>query len=351
MLHVATRRALLSNAATLGSALAFGRSARAAGVASFYAGKQVRLVIGSDVGGPYDIAARLLGGHLGRHIPGSPTIVIENMPGATSVIAADYIDRVAPQDGTVMATIANIVPMAKALGQVKMQFDPASLSWIGNPAREVYTLYVRAGAPAKTIEDAKRIKLVMGATSRTAMSSMYPRLLDNLIGTKFHVVEGYAGAANVQLAMDRGEVDGFAGDSWNDGYGQGRSFQWYRDGAVRTLVVIATRRPPQLKDAPLLTDLSTDPETRAVLELFASPAEVGKPLVMGPGVPRDRVEAIRRAFLDTVTDPAFLADAARAKITIDPVPGAELESAVKAVMSTPEPVLARARAALQEQSR
>jgi tripartite-type tricarboxylate transporter receptor subunit TctC len=316
-------------------------------VAKFYEGKQVRLIIGADVGGPYDGYARLLGRHLGRHIPGSPRLTMQNMPGATSVIAANYVYNRAPQDGTVLATLTNIVPLMKILGEVDMQFDPARLNWIGNIARELYTIYVRSASPIRSLEDAKRAKVTMGATGPTAMSSVFPRLINTVIGTQFHVVPGYAGMAQVQLAMERGEVDGIAGDSWYDGHGQGISLNWFKNGTVRTIALVGSQRPAELANVPLLVDLAQDSDTRQLLELFSSPPQVGKPTVMGPDVPADRVAAMREAYRATMSDPEFLADAAKLNLPVDPISGEELTALVKRLMVVPDSVAQRARDAIR----
>jgi tripartite-type tricarboxylate transporter receptor subunit TctC len=316
-------------------------------VAKFYEGKQIRLIIGADVGGPYDGYARLLGRHLARHIPGSPRLVMQNMPGATSVIAANYVYNRAPQDGTVVATLTNVVPLMKILGEVDMQFDPARLNWIGNLARELYTIYVRSASAIRSLEDAKHSKVTMGATGPAAMSSVFPRLINNVIGTQFQVVPGYAGMAQVQLAMERGEVDGIAGDSWYDGHGQGISLNWFKNGTVRTIALIGSRRPAELANVPLLVDLAQHADTRQLLELFSSPPQVGKPTVMGRDVPADRVAAMRAAFQATMSDPEFLADAAKVGLPVDPISGEELTALVKRLMVVPDAVAQRAREAIR----
>jgi tripartite-type tricarboxylate transporter receptor subunit TctC len=272
---------------------------------------------------------------------------MQNMPGATSVIAANYVYNKAPQGGTVLATLTNIVPLTRVLGEVDIQFDPARLNWIGNIARELYTIYVRSASPIQSLEDAKNAKVTMGATGPTAMSSIFPRLLNNVIGTQFHVVPGYAGMAQVQLAMERGEVDGIAGDSWYDGQGQGISLNWFQNGTVRTIALIGSKRPPELANVPLLVDLAQDLDTRRLLELFSSPPQVGKPAVMGPDVPAERVAAMREAFKATMSDPEFLADAAKLSLPIDPISGEELTALVKRLMATPDAVAQRARDAIR----
>ncbi len=312
-------------------------------IAEFYRGKQVRLLIGADPGGPYDAYGRLLARHLSDHIPGQPRVVVQNMPGATSVIAANYVYNKAPQDGSVLATLNNVVPLIKVLGEADIQFDPAKLNWIGSVARELYTIYVRSGSPIRSLADAKSAKVTMGATGPMAMSGLFPRVINNVAGTQFQIVTGYPGLAAVQTAMERNEVDGFAGDSWYDGHGQGKSYNWFLDGTVRTIAVIGSKPARQLAGIPHLTDLAQDAETRQLLELFSSPADVGKPAVMGPDVPPERVEAMRQAFAATVSDANFKAEAERLGLAVDPVSGEALTALVQQLMATSPSVAQRAR--------
>jgi len=312
--------------------------------AKFYEGKQITLIVGADVGGPYDAYGRLLARYVGRHIAGNPRIVVQNMPGATAVIAANYIYRKAPQDGTVLGTLTNVIPLIKVLGQVYTQFDPAKLNWIGNMARELYTVFVRAQSPIITLADATRMKVTMGATSPNAMSSIYPRFINDIAGTRFSVVTGYAGMAAVENALERGEVDGVAGDSWYDGHGSGVSFNWYLDGTVRTIALVGSKRAAEFAGVPRLVDLAKDAETRQLAELFSSPAEVGKPVVMGPDVPIERVAQMRQAFAATMEDPDFRSEAEQLKLAIDPESGEELTALVQAMMAQPAATASRARA-------
>jgi tripartite-type tricarboxylate transporter receptor subunit TctC len=316
-------------------------------IAKFYEGKQIKLIIGADVGGPYDAYGRLLGRHLARHIPGSPQLIMQNMPGATSVIAANYVSNKAPQDGTVIATLTNVIPITRVIGEVNTQFDPGKLNWIGNIARELYTIYVRSDSSIHSLDDAKRTKVTMGATGPTAMSSIYPRLLNNVIGTQFQVVAGYKGMAAVELAMARGEIEGISGDSWYNGYGSGISLNWFRNGSVRNIALVGSKRPPELANVPLLTELAHDADSRQLLELFSAPAQVGKPAVMGPDVPAERVAAMREAFNATMSDPEFLADAAKLNLPVDPISGEELTALVKPLVALPDAMVQRARAAIR----
>jgi tripartite-type tricarboxylate transporter receptor subunit TctC len=322
--------------------------AAAEDLASVYRGKQVRIIVAAPPSGPYDAYGRLLARHIGRHIPGAPSLMVQNMPGATGVILSNYLYNRAANDTTVLGCLTNMVPLIKVFGEADTQFDPSRFNWIGNIARELYTVAVRGDSSVRTLEDARRVKLTMGATAPSAMSSLFPRILNKVAGTQFQIVSGYNGISGVENALERGEVDGFAGDSWFDGHGQGPSFNWYRDGTLRTIALVGFKRPAQLADIPLLIDLARDADDRQLLELFSSPAEIGKPLVMGPQVPPALVAAMREAFEATVADPEFLADAKRMSLAIDPVPGKELAALVQRLANVSETVMQQARDALRK---
>ena len=321
--------------------IALASPARAAdAVASFYAGKEIRLVVATPPGGPYDNHARLLARHLARHIPGNPAILVENMSGATGIKAAQYIFARAPQDGTVLGNLHNMLPLLAVIGQNPVGFDPAQLNWLGNMTREVGDVIITSKSPVKTIEDAKRIEVVMGAASPMALAGIYPQVMNRVLGTKFRIVNGYDGNNGVTHALEQGEVEGNAGDTWFSG--TGRTYDWWKDGTIRVLVQIGARTP-DLPDVPLLTELGKSDEDRAVLDFFSAPYLIGKPTAVGPKVPAERVAALRAAYQATMADPEFLADAKRLGIDIEPVSGEELGALMKRIMALPPPLLERAR--------
>lgn len=315
--------------------------ARADAVSDFYGSHEVRLIVATPPGGPYDISARLLARHLGTHIPGNPTIVVENMAGATGIRAANYVYNIAPQDGTVLANLHNMLPLIVALGQSTVDIDPARFNWIGNMTREVGDVIVTATAPIKTIDDAKHVSLMMGTPSPMALGAIYPRVLNAVLGTKFRVVMGYDGAAAVEHALEQGEIQGDAGDTWYAG--AGFTYQGVKAGTLRVLVQIGTRSP-ELANVPLLVDLAQNADDRALLDLFSSPYTIGKPTAVGPKVPPARVAALRTAYAATMTDAAFLADAKKLGLTIAPVSGDELAALMTRLADLPPPLVARARA-------
>ncbi len=333
----------LSALRTMLAGLALALPAQADAISDFYGSHTIRLIVATPAGGPYDNHARLLARHLSGHIPGHPTIVVENLAGATGMLAANYVYNIAPQDGTVLANLHNMLPLIKALGQSEVKVDPARFNWIGNMTREVGDVIVTTKSPVKTIADAERTTAVIGAPSPMALGAIYPRVMNYVLGTKFRVVMGYDGAAGVEHAMEQGEVEGDAGDTWFSG--QGNTYEWYKAGKVRVLVQIGTRTP-DLPDVPLLVDLARNSDDRALLELFSAPYTIGKPTAMGPKVPADRVAALRAAYTATMQDPAFLADAKKLGVEIAPVSGEELASLMAKLMNLPPALLDRAKQAI-----
>lgn len=311
-------------------------------ITDFYKGKNITLVIGTGPGGAYDIHGRLISRHLGKHIPGMPKLIVQNMPGAGSVTAVNHVYNVAPQDGSVLANILNTVPLVHALGQVKTQFDPAKLQWIGNMTQEVYLVLVWHTAPAQSIEAAKTTKVLMGSTSPGTLGGMYPRVLNEVLDTKFQPIAGYKEAIAIDLAVERGEVHGRAGESW---YGQkGTTWDWMRSGKAKIILQIGFSKAADLPDVPLLLDLVKDnPEKRRLVELFSSPALFGKPTVAAPGVPAARIAALRAAYAETMTDADFRADAEKIGVDIQPVSGADLDKLAASFATLPQNLIARAR--------
>lgn len=332
-----TRRRLL--AATLTPALlALASGAYAQSVEDFYKGKKLDIVIGFTVGGGYDAYARLLGRRLGEHIPGKPTIVPRNMTGAGSRIAAAYIHGVAAKDGTVIGIADQSIPLEQALGDPGVKFDSRELNWIGNPNADNNVLAVWHTSPVKTIEDAKKTEITMGATGYNT-SSQYPTVLNAMAGTKFKVILGYPGGNEINLAMERGEVVGRGSNAWAS-YKSTRP-DWIKDKKVNILVQIGLRKASDLPDVPLLMDTATNDLDRAALRLLSAPTAIGRPFFAPPKVPQERVKALRAAFDAMVKDKAFLEDAKKLNLDIDPVSGDELQKIVSDIIDAPENVKKR----------
>ena len=304
--------------------LAFG--ARAQSVEEFYSGKTVELYIGYSVGGGYDAYARLLARHMGRHIPGNPTLVPQNMPGAGSLKLTNWLYTAAPQDGTAFGVIARAAPFDPLFGNEQAEFDASQFSYIGSANNEVSICAAMAETGIETIEDLKNTELIVGGTGDTADTVQFPKIVNAVLGTQMRIINGYPGGNDVVLAMERGEVSGRCGWSWSS-IKSTRS-DWITDGRVNLLMQISTAKHPDLPDVPLIMDFAQSEEDLALLRLVFARQALGRPFVAPPNLPADRLEALRTAFMATMTDPEFLAEAAQADLEVAPISGAEVEELV-----------------------
>ena len=310
-------------------------------VEDFYKGKNVDLLIGYSPGGGYDLFARLVGRHLGNHIPGKPNIIPRNMPGAGSRTAVAWISNVAPKDGTVLATADQSLSVAQAMGDkalTGMKIDTSKLIYIGNPSADNNTTSMWHTSKVKTIEDAMKHEAPMGATGGST-SSQYPRAMNALLGTKFKIILGYPGGNDINLAMERGEVEGRGSNAWASW--KSTRMDWITDKKVNIIVQIGLKKEPDLPDVPLLVDLAKNEDDKAVLRLLSAPTTIGRPIFTSPGVPEERVKALRAAFDATMKDPEFLADAQKSGFDINPVSGEELQKIVADIVATPKPIADR----------
>jgi tripartite-type tricarboxylate transporter receptor subunit TctC len=257
------------------------------------------------------------------------------MPGAGSRIAGNFIYNVAPKDGTTLGTIDQSISVQQALGDLAIKFDPSKFIYIGNPAAENNTVTTWHTSGVKTIEDAKHKEVTMGSTS-SSTSLQYLISLNNLIGTKFKIIVGYPGGANINLAMERGEVGGRSSNSW--GSWKATRPEWIKDEKINILVQIGLKKAPDLPDVPLLMDLGKTDLDRAAFRMLSSPTTIGRPIFTTPGAPADRVKALREAFEATMKDPAFIADAQKSKLELDPVSGEELQKIVEGIVNAPPKV-------------
>jgi tripartite-type tricarboxylate transporter receptor subunit TctC len=328
-------------AITVLAALAAGA---AAGADDFYKNRQIKLIIGNNVGTSYDITARLVGDHISRHIQGNPRIVTQNMPGATGLIAANYVYNIAPRDGSVFSAAHQSLPLRQLFGDKSVKYDAAKLQWIGSPQSSVALVAVWHAAPIKTMEDGRKDVYVFGATTSRASAAIVIALANNLIGTKFKLALGYNGN-HIDLAMERGEVHGRAGQSWA-GWKSVRP-DWIRDRKIRILAQLALKRDPELPDVPLMSELARDPRSRQILNLFAGQIDTGRPMYAAPGVPGERINILRAAFDATMKDAKFLAEAKRLNHEILPTSGVELDRLVAEMMATPKELLADAEKAME----
>jgi tripartite-type tricarboxylate transporter receptor subunit TctC len=310
-------------------------------VAEFYAGKTVSLQVGYTPGGGYDLYARVLAQHLGKHIPGRPSIVVKNMPGAGSIKLATYMHTVAPRDGTEIATIARGLPVEDLLNGTKTNFDPVAQNWIGSMNAEASVCLVMARTGVKTIADMKTKELSFGTQGKGSDSELFARFVGGLFGVKTKIISGYPGTNESILAMERGEVDGNCGWSWTSAVGSRP--QWFKDGTAVNLMQFAEKRHPDLKDVPTMSELVKTDAERAQVELVTSRQVMGRPFLLPPGVPADRVAAMRKAFMDALNDPEFKASAEKSKLEINPVSGEEVQALVKRLLATPAEVVAATR--------
>ena len=324
--------------ASLGSSVVWGQDNE------FYANKQMRLVIGTGVGGGYDLTGRLVGRHIFRHIPGQPRIVFENMPGASSLVAANYIYNIAPKDGSVLAAFVQSLPLDQVLEKPNAKYDSSKFHWIGTPRSDVNVIVTWHTSPVKTIEDALRMPTILGVTTLASSGGLDVALVNNVVGTKFRMVAGYQSGSEIDLAMERGEVMGRSGQSWG-GY-KAIQPEWIQDKKLNVLVQGGLARSKDLPDVPLMTDLAKSQEQKQIIGLLSDSIGLGWPLALGPGVPPARVATLRAAFRATMSDPEFLKDAERLQVSIEPVYGEELQDVVARMISTPRSVVELAKSAM-----
>jgi tripartite-type tricarboxylate transporter receptor subunit TctC len=328
--------ALLATTAFIAAACLAASPARADSIADFYKGRTVSLIIGFGVGGDDDLWGRLVGKHLGRHIPGNPTVTVQNLPGAAGLVLMNRLANASPRDGAVIGMVNRGIPFEPLLGGGGTQFDPLAMTYIGSPNRDTTVCAARKDAAVQRMADLFTTGLKVGATGSGADTAIYPQFLAALLGMKFIVVKGYSGSREVTLAMERNEVQGIclAYDSLN------RS-PFVHDVGVNILLQVAETPDPRFPQVPLGVDTARDPRDRAALHLFLARTLVGRPLVAPPALPPERTAALRNAFDATLKDPEFLEDAARQKMRVVPESGREIADVLVAAYRTPPDVVRR----------
>ena len=307
-------------------------SASAQSPADFYRGKTVSVILGYPGGGANGIYARVFARHIGKHIPGNPNVVYKAMPGAGSLVAANHLFHVAPKDGTAMGLVSSTIPLEELLAPGNVKFRSAQFNWIGRAAPGVNITFVMAKSPAKTIQDVFKREVILGATGRSSTIAVYPSALSSVVGTKFKLVMGYAGSTDAMLAMERGEVEGHT-----TSLEAVRAVHpaWLSEKKITMLVQYALKRHPELPDIPMSWELGRNPEEQQILKLVANAAEVGKMILAPPGIPADRVTALRRAFDATMKDPEFIAELAASRVELGPMAGEELQKLVADLAHVP----------------
>jgi tripartite-type tricarboxylate transporter receptor subunit TctC len=307
-------------------------------VEEFYRGKKIDLIIGYSPGGTYDLYARLVARHLGNHIPGKPLIVPRNMPGAGSRAAANWVYNIAPRDGTVLATADQSLSLQQAAGDKRIGFDTTKFIYIGNPNIENNTTAAWHTSGVRTLDDARRREVTVGATGGST-SSQYPKAMNALLGTKFKIVLGYPGGNDINLAMERGEVEVRGSNSWSSW--KATRADWLAEKKINILVQIGLAKTPDLADVPLLMELGANDDDRRLLRVLSASTALGRPIFTTPDVPVERAAALRQAFEAMVRDPAFVDEAKRGKFDIDPSPGEAMQKIVTEMMAMPQAQSAR----------
>lgn len=333
------------------AALVFVSAAAAVGLAQsagdFYKGRDINLYIGYSPGGAYDLYARTIGRHMGAHIPGNPTFVPQTMTGAGSLRVVNYLYRVAPQDGTAIATFGRGIAFDPLLIGQGDAFDAQKLNWLGSANNEVSVCVAMKGSGITKFEDLFTKELTVGGTGASADTDQFPRVLNAVLGTHFKIVQGYPGGNDVVLAMERGEVQGRCGWSWSSVISTHKS--WLDDKRMIVLVQLSLTKHPDLADVPLVMDFAKTDEQRQILKMMFARNVMGRPYAAPPNVPADRVAALRTAFMATMKDKDFLADADKTQLEINPVSGEDVEKLVQEVYATPADLIAKAKAAAAAQ--
>jgi tripartite-type tricarboxylate transporter receptor subunit TctC len=314
-------------------------------VASFYRGKTVTIGVGFTAGGGYDLHARTLARYIGRYIPGNPGVVVKNVPGAAGLILANQLYNTAPKDGTEIATFDRAIPLEPLVASERARFDALKYNWIGSTDNDVSTCFSWHTSRVKTIEDAYARELIVGGTGTGGNASFYPKLLNAVLGTKFKIVPGYPGSAEVLLAMERGETEGFC--SMGFVTLEFTRPDWVRDKKVNQLVQLGLTKNKNHLDVPLALDLAKTPADRQAVEFMVSPNLFARPFTAPPGVPPERVQALRGAFNATFDDRDYLAEAEQRKMQVLLVRGEEIDAVLKRIYAMPRTIMDRVRDAIK----
>jgi tripartite-type tricarboxylate transporter receptor subunit TctC len=324
----------------------FALGAHPAAAEDFFAGKTVVINVGSAAGGSYDLYARMVARHIGRFIPGAPTVIVRNMPGANSGTMATFIYDVAPKDGTQLGAPLNTVPLTQLLEPERVKFNSAEFQWLGAVSSPANVLATWHTSGVKSIEDAQKKEVLIGATTPGTTQEMYPLMANNLFGTKFKVVTGYVGGAEVNIAMERGEVQGRGANTFVAYRFQ--NADWLRDKKINFVFQMTAERDPEMKDVPTLLEYAKTDEQKKIVSMMVTTEMVGRSLFAPPNTPADRVALLRKALMDVVKDKEFLADMDKAQLEISPIPGEKLQQMVKDLVATPPDIVEKYKLAVAQ---
>jgi tripartite-type tricarboxylate transporter receptor subunit TctC len=337
-----TASAILSRCLIASAAVTVVPFAHAETAEPFFARKTITISVGYTAGGSYDLYSRLMARHLGKHIPGNPTVVAQNMPGGGSMKAANYIYQVAPKDGTALGVIVESAALEQVLGNNAVQYDAAKFTYVGRVATSNNIFMQWHTSKVQSIADSQRIESTLAGTGPGSIAETVPRLLNAIIGTKFRLVSGYPASTEGMLAMERGEVEG-TGSSW--AAVSVSKQEWLREKKIRITLQTQPERHRDLPDAPSLTEYGNTPEDRQVTALYASGSGVGRSLLGPPGIPADRLKVLRDAFAAMVKDPEFVADIKKVNVELDPLPGDGVQALIANTLNVPASVKERAKVA------
>ncbi len=340
-------RTTLAPAVLIAASLGGISAASAQAPADFYKGKTVTIYVGLSAGGGYDTNARLVGRHIGKYIPGNPTVVVRNMPGAGGLVMTNHVANAAPADGTNIGAPQRGVPFEPLLGQAsKAKFDPRTLNWIGSVNSDTSVALVHKRTGINTWEDIKTRETIIAGTGVGTESVVIPYVLRNLMGMKFKLIAGFPGGNEMNLAMARGEVDGRGTFSWTSLKPHYK--EMIESGNYKMLFQMGLRKHQELPDVPLIVDLAQDPDTKQILKVQFTAFELGRPLFVAEAVPADRVATLRRAFDASMKDADLLAEAVKTDQEVNPMSGVEMTAAFKDVYATPPRLIAKLAAASTE---
>jgi tripartite-type tricarboxylate transporter receptor subunit TctC len=310
--------------------------------ADFYKGRTVTLVVSSSPGGGYDIMSRTIAKYLGSHLPGNPRVLVQNMPGAGGIVAMNYFYTNAPKDGTVLGAMQNNTPFEPLLGTREAKYDPTKFNWLGSPSTEVGLIAVWRNVPVNSLADLKRREITVGSSGANSTPSFYARLINETLGTKMRIVVGYPGQNEVYFAMERGEVDGFPSLFYNTLNATRPA--WRKEKNIKLILQYGLEKEREIAEVPNALDLVMDPEDKLLLQAGLAEVTLGRPYLMPPNVPADRVAAMRKALEDTFKDPAFLADSKRMSLGVNsPRTGAQIQRLIEETYRTPPKIVDRLR--------
>jgi tripartite-type tricarboxylate transporter receptor subunit TctC len=318
---------------------------RADDVASFYAGKSIEVVIGYPPAGSNDIYGRIVARHLGKFVPGAPSILVRNMPGAGSLVAANHIYNRAPRDGTVLGVVSAGIPLQARLGQPQARFEPGKFIWIGRIQSSSSVTMVWRSSKIMSLDDARRSEVVLSATGAGSTGSLYPNVMNEVLKTRFKLVQGYKGTHEAMLALERGEAEGHS-TTWEAV--KSVNMRWIEQGLVRIIVQHGLNRAPDLPDVPTSVELATSPEDRAVMRAIMGAAEIGKAYFTTPEVPSDRAAALRRAFAAMMKDAAFIEEVKKVHGDVEPMTGEQMQDLIGELDTFPQVVIDRVKVLYKE---